>query len=182
MLSSLQRHPGSRGGEPFRLEVEALRSVPGRLSLRYRIVGPVAELSLPPPGLCERTDELWRHTCLEAFVQSLDGGYYEFNFAPSSQWAAYRFQGYRSGMAAADLAAPRIEGRSAGEGYELAVETDLIGLADLPADQPWRLGLSAVLEDARGGRSYWAIRHPGGKPDFHHPDSFSLELPLTDRP
>ena len=180
MLSALQRHPGSRGGEAFRIEVEALRPGPARLSLRYRISGPLNELVLPPPGPSERADELWRHTCLEAFVQSLDGGYYEFNFAPSGQWAAYRFEGYRSGMAAAELSAPQAGGGLAPEGYELEVEADLAELPDLSPNKPWRLALSAVLEDARGGISYWAIRHPGGKPDFHHPDSFALELPLTD--
>jgi hypothetical protein len=47
MLSALQRHEGSRGGELFRLEVEAVRSAPARLSLRYRLTGPVSELTLP---------------------------------------------------------------------------------------------------------------------------------------
>jgi hypothetical protein len=35
--------------------------------------------------------------------------YYEFNFAPSLQWAAYRFRGYKSGMLALEISAPRIE-------------------------------------------------------------------------
>jgi hypothetical protein len=35
------------------------------------------------------------------------------------------------------------------------------------------LGLSAVLEEQDGTKSYWALAHPpGGKPDFHHPDCF----------
>ncbi len=139
-------------------------------------------LTLPPPAPSERRDELWRHTCLEAFVRSLDGGYYEMNFAPSTHWAAYRFEGYRSGMGPAEMVAPRIEARIAGDDYELQAEVDLGGLSDISPDGPWRLGLSAVLEDARGGISYWALSHPAGKPDFHHPDSFALELPLTDRP
>jgi hypothetical protein len=40
----------------------------------------------------------------------------------------------------------------------------------------WRLGLSAIIEEASGQRSYWALAHPPGKPDFHHPDSFALEV------
>ena len=39
-----------------------------------------------------------------------------------------------------------------------------------------KLGLSAVIEGADGGLSYWALRHPPGKPDFHHPEAFVLEL------
>ena len=45
------------------------------------------------------------------------------------------------------------------------------------ANASWRLGLSAVIEDTSGGKSYWALAHPPGKPDFHHADCFALELP-----
>jgi hypothetical protein len=40
-----------------------------------------------------------------------------------------------------------------------------------------RLGLSAVIEAVDGAMSYWALAHPSAKPDFHHPDSFVLDLP-----
>ena len=43
-------------------------------------------------------------------------------------------------------------------------------------DRPWRLGLSAVIEALNGEKSYWALAHPPEKPDFHHPDSFTLDL------
>ena len=33
------------------------------------------------------------------------------------------------------------------------------------------------MKDVDGGISYWALAHPPGKPDFHHPDSFALTLP-----
>jgi hypothetical protein len=38
--------------------------------------------------------------------------------------------------------------------------------------------VSAVVETLDGALSYWALRHPPGKPDFHHADSFALELRL----
>jgi hypothetical protein len=38
------------------------------------------------------------------------------------------------------------------------------------------LALSAVIEDEDGVLSYWALKHPAGKPDFHHRDAFALEL------
>jgi hypothetical protein len=48
--------------------------------------------SVPAAVAAARTDELWRHTCFEAFVRTSPApAYYEFNFAPSTQWAAYRF-------------------------------------------------------------------------------------------
>ena len=37
--------------------------------------------------------------------------------------------------------------------------------------------LSAVIETTDGAMSYWALAHPSAKPDFHHPDSFVLDLP-----
>jgi hypothetical protein len=46
----------------------------------------------------------------------------------------------------------------------------------------WRLGLSAVIEEAGGRQSYWALAHPQGRPDFHHSDCFALEVPQTWRP
>jgi hypothetical protein len=47
----------------------------------------------------------------------------------------------------------------------------------LPAGASWRIGLSAVIEEADGTISYWALAHPPGEPDFHHADCFALELP-----
>jgi hypothetical protein len=38
------------------------------------------------------------------------------------------------------------------------------------------LALSAVVEERNGALSYWALRHSPGKPDFHHPEAFALEL------
>jgi len=49
--------------------------------------------------------------------------------------------------------------------------------AHLSGEAPTReFALSAVIEDDDGAFSYWALRHPPGKPDFHHPDAFALML------
>ena len=136
------------------------------------------ELLVPPPAIAERRDELWRHTCFEAFVQREDGeGYHEFNFAPSSQWAAYRFNGYRSGMAPALLARPPdVRTDRGGKYLRVAVALDLAGLDGHPCDLSWRIGLSAVIEARDGRTSYWALAHPPGPPDFHHRHCFALQL------
>ena len=55
-------------------------------------------------------------------------------------------------------------------GLELAVTLDL------PDDGPWRLGLSAVIEETAGRKSYWALAHPGGRPDFHHAAGLAYDL------
>ena len=46
------------------------------------------------------------------------------------------------------------------------------------ADIRWALGLSAILEEQDGTKSYWALAHPpGDKPDFHDPACFAAHLP-----
>ena len=114
-------------------------------------------------------DKLWTTTCFEAFVKT-QNGYHEFNLSLSGQWASYRFDGYRQGMANA---------------LEAAVFAGLDGAADMVALEGTvslppgasHLGLSAVVEAKDGTISYWALAHPSDKPDFHHPNSFTLELP-----
>ena len=177
MQSALKRHPQSEGAEALRIAVNANRSPDGVLTLRYRLSGAVDEVRVAPAGPSERADELWRTTCFEAFIAAPGGGYYELNFSPSSRWAAYRFEGYRAGMAPVEpLAAPTIEGGADGDGYVLCAALAAGGLAGLSTPDPWRLGVSAVIEDTAGRKSYWALVHPDGKPDFHHADGFACEL------
>ena len=149
---------------------------PAALHIRFVVVGDIGAVKLPPPDAPERTDELWRHTCLEAFAADADGrGYTEYNLAPSTQWAAYRFDGYRRGMHPADIAPPGIEVDRASDRLELRARLELPHAASL-------LGLTAVIEEADGRISYWALRHPPGLPDFHHADGFALELPAPSAP
>jgi len=173
MRRSLLLHSTSQSSA--RIDVEVARAA-GRLSLRYVVSGRIADLRLPPRAMSARTDELWKNTCFEAFVRA-GGPYGEFNFAPSTQWAAYRFDSYRSGMQPLDIPSPDIAVRTTGDQLALDVSLELGGLADLPAAALWHLNLSAVLEDTSGMRSYWALAHPPGAPDFHHRDCFALELP-----
>ena len=52
-------------------------------------------------------------------------------------------------------------------------------LAGLPP-RPWEVGLCAVIEETGGIMSYWALYHPPGEPDFHHPGCFALTLPAPE--
>jgi hypothetical protein len=166
-----------------RLEVEAARPAPGMLALRYVLTGQTARLHLPAPAEPVRADELWRRTCFEAFVGDGAGqAYLEINLAPSAAWAAYGFSGYRDGMRVAEEApAPRFDSARADDRYELSAILDL-GATALRPGATWRLAISAVIEAADGARSYWALAHPPGKPDFHHPESFVLELAPPEGP
>ena len=174
MREALRLHPDSVCDPTVNIEADVARLGRGRLLLAYIVTGKIAALRLPPVVPPTRADELWQRTCFEAFIRpAASPGYYEFNFAPSTQWAAYRFDGYRSGMAvAAEIAAPRFEVASETRRFTLQAILDLNRLA-----LPYWLGLSAVLEETNGRKSYWALAHPAGKPDFHHADCFALELP-----
>lgn len=153
------------------IEVEIIRPDPATLRLRYRLTGTIPDLFIPPAATPARADGLWQHTCFEAFLQQSDtNAYLEFNFSPSTQWAAYSFDTYRSGMQPLDTSPPHIETSTT------EMEFELTALVEMQGDGPWRLGLSAVIEMTNGRKSYWALAHPAAKPDFHHPQSFLCEL------
>jgi hypothetical protein len=173
MRHTLRLHPDSLCAAAKRIEIDIARPRPGSLILSYVVSGRIGDLRVPPVVAPARTDELWQHTCFEAFVRASPGpAYYEFNFSPSTQWAAYHFSGYRSGMrVAAEIAAPRIEVRSDEATFTLQAALEFDGLSS-----SLHLGLSAVLEETNGRKSYWALAHPPGNADFHHADCFALEL------
>jgi hypothetical protein len=152
----------------------------GCLWVRYHAELPLNDLHLPVPAQPARADNLWKTTCFELFARrSGDAGYLEYNFSPSGQWAAYRFDGYRDGMREHAISQPPDIGDDASESH-FALEA----FVELPAD--WRgddieIGLTAVIEHVDGSISYWALRHPPGRPDFHHRDCFALKLTPPER-
>src|SRR5690348_2499137 len=103
MRQALSPHPDSPCPAAIQIDVEVARPRAGSLVLSYVLSGRIDALRLPVLTAAARRDGLWRHTCFEAFVRAPPGEpYYEFNFAPSTHWAAYRFERYRDGMRAAD--------------------------------------------------------------------------------
>lgn len=177
MLATLIAHPLTPGAALARIEVNVARPSEHELALTYSVTGRIADLRLPPPTAPTRADDLWRTTCFEAFLRAPESdAYLELNFAPSGQWAAYRFSGYRAGMSQAlDVVRPVIETRTNKDRFELSARVDLGGV--MPAD----LALSAVIEEISGVKSYWALAHSEGKPDFHHSAGFVLNLAHPER-
>jgi len=139
------------------------------LNIRFCLTGDLSRVVLPPQKPARRTDGLWQSTCFEAFVSYGHEAYREYNFAPTSDWAAYDFDAYRTGMRDASSTVDRFEQGRTGNEFRLEVQV----LVALPVS---RLGLSAVIEEIDGTKSYWALRHPSGKPDFHHADCFAIAL------
>ncbi|MBI4756461.1 MAG: DOMON-like domain-containing protein [Betaproteobacteria bacterium] len=179
-MLTLIPHPDARTVAPGSIAVRLERAPDGGLLLGYRLAADPSALRIAPPAAAQRADGLWRHTCFEAFVAVAgEPAYREFNFSPSGQWAAYEFRSYRESAAAACGPAPRLAVRVTAGGLELDVALPAAALA--PPQLRLRLGLSAVVEARDGTLSYWALRHPPGRPDFHHHDAFALELPPAGR-
>lgn len=173
----LQLHTDSQPGPVAGIEVEINQPTAGELALRFHLSGDTSRILIPEARPTARADDLWRHSCFEVFICSpKTSSYHEFNFSPSGQWQAYVFSNYRIGELLALADNPVIECLSAP--HDLTLQATL-RVADLLEGNRLRLGLSAVIETGDGALSYWALRHPPGKPDFHHPDTFDLELDLT---
>ena len=136
----------------------------GAAANRFALADPKDE-----PG---RAEDLWETTCFEAFIRAPEEeAYREWNFAPSGEWAAYDFGSYRSDRSDADVTAPyvRVEDNMTWWAIGATIAVD--------ASVPWELGLSAILEEKDGTKSYWALAHPeGDKPDFHDPACFAAHL------
>jgi hypothetical protein len=139
----------------------------------FGVGAPIGRFAIPDLTEPWRADELWRATCFEAFLQrDGEGAYREWNFAPTGNWAAYDFTAYRHGMRRAEVEnGPyiRMEDNFTWWSVGATIATD--------AEPRLRLGLSAVLEEQDGTKSYWALVHPDpGKPDFHLAYCFTAKL------
>lgn len=135
------------------------------ITVSYTIEGDLSRLrAAPTPG-----EPLWKHSCCELFIATKGfSGYREFNFSLCGERAAYAFEGYRQRISFPKAGiAPRVAIRTSSQVLELD--------ATVSASGSLKIGLSAVMEDKDQGLSYWALRHPPGAPDFHHPDAFALE-------
>ena len=168
----LVRHPDFPCDAIQTIEVTAHRiedAIRARLELTYVLTGSIAKLCIPEEPSGDRVDGLWQHTCCEVFIKGAGDSYGEFNFAPSTAWAAYTFMNYRNGMTNASVPSPRI--RVDRDAHRLRVNVEL-DCSDLPfAKDHWRLALSAVIEEVDGRKSYWALAHRT-PPDFHHESAF----------
>ena len=174
MKATLVPHPDTPTRAVRAVEVAVGRAdEPYNLWLRYQIMGNISQLALPKRKADQRANELWRHTCFEAFLREpASNAYYELNFSPSTEWAAYQFDNYRHGMMDVVIAERWVDIDQTDDWFELSAH---LLVPTLPASALF--ALTAVIEETDGVKSYWALKHPPGKPDFHHPDGFALELP-----
>lgn len=149
-----------------------------QLKVHFRLSGDVSAILLPPHNINpSRRDGLWEHTCFEFFLNPTgQDTYWELNFAPSGDWAAYRFTSYRAGMAVEE----RIQNvtiriaKESTQYQEWQATLDLSGIAE--RNRHLICGLSCVIETNDKQKTYWALSHPATKPDFHSKESFKESL------
>lgn len=160
------------------VEVRLRAKRAGAIALSFTLEADLARLRIPSITDAHCAERLWEHTCFEVFVTVNDSSAYcEFNFSPSGEWAAYVFRRYRDGEPLMQTGmSPEIYVHRAGNKLELNALLCLERLPSFELRSRPRLALAAVIEDERGVLSYWALRHPSDKPDFHHPDAFALTI------
>jgi hypothetical protein len=147
---------------PIRAVTAAIAATPGGCEAEFRIEGYIPGIVLPPHGRGERRDNLWQTTCFEIFWQPLGGtAYREFNLSPSGDWAAYDFDSFREGMRDAPVGAIALACSRDDGGLTLKASI----AADLPV--PAQVALNAIVEHPGGGKQYWALAFPPGRPEFH---------------
>lgn len=169
---------------PFSREENGQLAVAGIISrngscftLSYQLSGDIGSLLFPDrvdePG---RRDELWRTTCCECFIRVAGTSkYFELNISPNGNWNVYRFTDYREGMGTAE-SVTEVECQTSRESevFILHCAVQLDGLVE--RGDKVEIGVSCVLKHNNGTTSYWALSHPGPKPDFHNPQTFTLKL------
>lgn len=168
-------HKGQPETKVISLTATAHRVASEGLALLYRLEGKMDALAIPAPLEAPGpTDGLWQHTCFEAFVSEPQSeAYREFNFAPSGAWATYEFESYRVRHNWQPSCAPSIALRRSNTVIELEA---FVPAALLPSSSALVLGLTAAIESSDKKLSYWALKHPSEKPDFHHRGGFVLPL------
>jgi hypothetical protein len=173
---NLKPHPAAPPADPpfdlwATVDYAGAFGATGTLNIWFGIGTPASRFVIPE-GSGDRRDELWKTTCFEAFLNPEgETAYEEWNFAPSGDWAAYQFDAPRQGMREAEVGSPPY----------IRMEDNLTWWAlgatiAIPTDAHWRLGLSAVIEEKDGTKSYWALTHCGDRPDFHDPGCFTARL------
>ncbi len=151
------------------------------LELNFVIDGEIALIDLPESNSSkERILGLWESTCFELFIKDANSSkYLEFNFSASGDWNCYAFEHYRSDLneyLPMKSSALKMLNKHSKNTYNYQVIIDTTQLPEAFKQVGQRmLGLSAVIKIG-DELSYWALKHPQNKPDFHSEAGFSIVL------
>jgi hypothetical protein len=177
---TLTCHPETPAEAVRGIAARVQRAPGGTLVVTFAVEGELDRVRVPAPRTPRVESGLWQHTCCEIFIARKGvAAYHEFDLSPSGEWAEYAFDGYRTPRAGESRArgpAPQVNVHSTASKLELDAVIQIDRLSAFHSTAVLSLALSAVIEDIGGALSYWALRHPPGKPDFHHPRAFALDL------
>ena len=169
----LVRHADSVETETTEILANCYYQAANTLSLSFTVRSRIENIILPDRRNGNRVDRLWETTCFELFIQRNDAtAYSEINLSPSTDWAIFQLDGYRKNR--------RDDLDAAISGTKVQLSNDRLSISTritLPlftrsACEDYRIGLASIIEDRTGAKSFWALTHPPGAPDFHHADCF----------
>ena len=157
------------------------------LAITYDLLGSLSAINLidQRSTSTKRTHDLWKDTCFEWFLKSPQKkNYWEFNASPSGDWNFYQLDDYRKNLHESPLVIhPKItsswlEARQEQGHYRYQVAVDLKRLLDSTPHlrEEGLLAVTSVVRYRSGEVSYYSLRHPVEKPDFHSNEAFILFL------
>lgn len=166
------------------------------LSIAYHVTGEaINEINLlsEPLTQSERAHDLWKNTCFEWFLKTNTASssrYWEFNAAPTGAWNFYELASYRAPLRESPfLSHPKFQSQftpgdssSNSSRYSFLFQGELnpLLMESSPKDSMvFQLAITSVIKWKSDAVSYYSLRHPKEKPDFHSPEGFVLSLPLS---
>lgn len=154
-----------------------LARVGDQLAIAYRLSGHLDQVVIPSPSLSPtRQYDLWAATCLECFLSlPHQPHYWELNISPTGDWNVFHLDAYRQNLQETQaVTALPFQVQSATSTFTLTLRFDLTQIVS--AGQPLQAGICAVIQSSQHSLSYWALTHCGPQADFHHRDSFILQI------
>ncbi|MGL6339924.1 MAG: DOMON-like domain-containing protein [Waterburya sp.] len=148
-----------------------------QLNLQYLLTGNLDNIIIPQlVSTPTRQYDLWEHTCLEFFLGLKDStSYWEFNLSPTGDWNVFTFPNYRQDIAEeiAFTSLPFTVLQQT-DNLQLNLKVDLNKI--ISSEQNLEVGITSVIESQDQQLSYWALKHSTLTADFHHRDSWIINL------
>lgn len=148
-----------------------------QLNLQYLLAGNLDNIIIPQSvSTPTRQYDLWEHTCLEFFLGLKDStSYWEFNLSPTGDWNVFKFPDYRQDIAE-EIAFTSLPFTVLQQANYLELNLKLNLNKIIFSEQNLLFGITSVIESQDQQLSYWALKHPASTADFHHRDSWIINL------
>lgn len=162
--------PESALNNNISVETQIIFKLPLLLTAEFQVKDPNQTIKWPPKqNPAVRCDDLWKTTCLETFFsagENNDDPYVEINCSPNGNWNAYSFSRYREGMTPSSKIHVELK-----KTQDESKTPSPVFLLEIRSTEPLKIksiSTTMVIEFITGEKSYWALRHPSPKADFHN--------------